>query len=296
MVDYVAIVKSVSTPFVILENNKIARFHLKLKVDCEIKTIDFLASHCPLSKQKIKSVLQKGGVWLKRKKHKQKRLRKSTYRLYKGDELSIYYDEAILSLSAPIPQLLAEEKHYSIWLKPAGLLTQGSKYGDHCSLLRFTSKYFQHAKNTKLVHRLDREAFGIVIVAHDRRGAAGLSKLFQSRKVEKHYRVEVWGKAGEVGKTFTLDYSLDGKVAKTFVTVLSYCQQEERTRLDVLLETGRFHQIRRHLHRFGHSIVGDTKYGDQKLNKGEALRLCAYRLAFRCPFASEKKEYTIEPF
>ena len=78
----------------------------------------------------------KGAVWLKRPGQKEQRIRKATSPLLAGDQVELYYDPQVLAMTPPAPRLIAEEKHYSAWYKPATLLTQGTRYGDHCSLLR----------------------------------------------------------------------------------------------------------------------------------------------------------------
>ncbi len=296
MADCVETVNIVSILFVILESNPNTRLQRDLTVSSEVKTVDFLAAHCPLSKIKLKNVLQKGGVWLKRTRRKERRIRKSTFQLVPGDHISLYYDESILSLVPSQPRLIAEERYYSIWFKPAGLLSQGSKFGDHCSLLRLVSQFFHHKKDIKPVHRLDREAFGIILIAHNRKGARELSRLFQAGTIEKRYRAEVCGKLGKSGKALTITNPLDRKTAQTTVTILSYSEDEDTTKLDILLHTGRLHQIRRHLSMLGHPIVGDRKYGQRPPASRKELRLCAYQLSFQCPFSGKQREYKISPF
>ena len=96
----------------------------------------FLAECTALSKRRIKDAMRKGAVWLKREKHKQQRIRRATKSLRPGDNVSIYYDETLLCIRPALPQLISDQGRYSVWIKPAGLMTQGTKYGDHCSLLR----------------------------------------------------------------------------------------------------------------------------------------------------------------
>src|SRR5690606_33637419 len=123
----------------------------------------------------------KGAVWLTRGKH-QKRIRRATFVGQTGDKLSLHYDAELLRRVPPTPQLLADEKRYSIWLKPAGLLAQGTMEGDHCSLLRLCEQQLQ--REVYLVHRLDREAAGLMLIAHDGKSAAAFSQLFAAAKTE----------------------------------------------------------------------------------------------------------------
>ncbi len=277
----------------ILNNNSYTKSHYNFTISSEARVADFLAANCPISKTKIKNALQKGAVWLKRTHRKEKRIRKASFALLSGDRLSLYYDEAILALIPPSPRLIAEEPHYSIWFKPALLLSQGSRYGDHCSLLRLATQFFHHRKDIKLVHRLDREAFGLILLAHSRTGASNLTKLFQAGAVEKWYMAEVHGKMGEEGDTFTFTDPLDGKAARTSCCIQSYSQKDDTSKIDIRLHTGRYHQIRRHFSNAGHPIVGDRRYGIVKPATKMKMQLCSYKLKFKCPFTGQRREYTL---
>ncbi|MDG2354299.1 MAG: RNA pseudouridine synthase, partial [Gammaproteobacteria bacterium] len=81
--------------------------------------IDVLANATPLSKQVLKSALDKGCVWLKSGK-KTNRVRRVKKPLKAGDEVFIYFNEKILSSVVDKPELLLDKKDYSIWFKPAG--------------------------------------------------------------------------------------------------------------------------------------------------------------------------------
>ena len=86
-----------------------------------------------------------------------------------------------------------DQSRYSVWFKPAGLMSQGTKYGDHCSLLRLAGLFFKSKRKVFPVHRLDREASGMVLIAHDKTAAGKLSRLFRSQQIIKRYRAqELW--------------------------------------------------------------------------------------------------------
>lgn len=237
--------------------------------------------------------MQKGAVWLKRPGSKEQRVRKAKFQLQPGDHLAVYYDAQILSLIPPSPRLVARQKTYSVWYKPAGLLTQGSLYGDHCSLLRYVEKQPDFGPTVKLIHRLDREAQGLVVLAHNQQAAAALAGLFQTREIEKRYWGVAHGCVGKVGEILTCDSALDGKEACTLVTVREIVPAYDVSVLDILLQTGRNHQIRRHLSMLGHPLVGDTRYG--KARSGARLQLCAWYLGFTCPLTGKKRSYSIKP-
>ena len=250
--------------------------------------LDVLARISTLPKLRIKDAMAKGAVWLKRGS-KTKRVRRSTYALSIGDELSLYYNPQVLALIPPQPQLLADEKHYSIWLKPAGLLAQGSQEGDHCALLRIVELQLKH--EVFLVHRLDREAAGLMLIAHTGKAAAALSALFAAEesltKIKKIYQVEVLGHLPEHGE---ITLSIDGKNAVSRYNLLHYDTLTNHSSATVQLITGRKHQIRRHFADSGFPVLGDPQYGSNNKDP-RGLQLFAVQLAFTCPLTTLERRY-----
>jgi tRNA pseudouridine32 synthase / 23S rRNA pseudouridine746 synthase len=262
-------------------------FHLTIEND-DSRALDALATATHLPKTRLKDALNKGAVWLQTRGSEQ-RLRRATKVLRRGDRLTLYYDAALLALEPPPAQLIADEKTYSVWNKPAGMLAQGTHYGDHCSLLRYCEKYFEPARDCFLVHRLDREAEGLMLIAHTRKAADAFSQLWQQRDIEKHYRVIVQGNLGTAGEQRVIDSALDGKACRTEIEILHYDAKVDRSTLDIRLITGRKHQIRRHLASIGFPVIGDYRYG----RGGEPLALRAVTLAFKCPLNGREKLFSI---
>jgi tRNA pseudouridine32 synthase / 23S rRNA pseudouridine746 synthase len=148
------------------------------------------------------------------------------------------------------------------------------------------------ARTSFLVHRLDREAEGLMLIAHQRRAADAFSKLWQQQQISKRYEVMVSGAIGTIGSTRRIDAPLDGKNSITEFTVRSFDEERRRSVLDVTLITGRKHQIRRHLAGAGHPVVGDYRYGARDI--GATLALRAIALAFRCPLRGRECNYRID--
>lgn len=269
---------------------------IDLKIDVHsgigVAASDFLASKSGLSKSKVKDAMNKGAVWLKKKKGKIKRLRKATAVLNEGDHVELHYDERVLSVKPPPAECLDDRGAYSVWYKPSGMIAQGTIYGDHCSLMRHAELFFRPQRDVFLVHRLDREASGIMLIAHTRKAAAGLSELFQKSLIAKKYRAEVLGNTGEKGFKGTLDFPLDGKSAITEYQVVSVDPERGTSTVDVFIRTGRLHQIRRHFDMIGHPVMGDPKYGKGNKNT-EGLKLTAVSLRFRCPVTGKEVEFSI---
>jgi tRNA pseudouridine32 synthase / 23S rRNA pseudouridine746 synthase len=248
---------------------------------------DFLAACTSLSKSRIKDAMTKGAVWLKRQKGKQQRLRRATADLKPGDRLSIYYDGALLSIVPPRAELISDQKRYSVWFKPAGLMSQGTKFGDHCSLLRQIELSYKPKRNVYLIQRLDREASGLMLLAHDRIAAGRLSRLFQTRQVIKKYTARVLGNLSETRLQGKIDWKLEGKDAETEFAFDCYDPVTHTSEVEIVIRTGRKHQIRRHFEMIGHPVIGDPRYGKGNQNK-EGLQLVATALEFECPFNKKR--------
>lgn len=245
---------------------------------------DVLAARSGLSRLRIKDAMTKGAVWLARAGRKPERLRRVKTPLKPGDRLNLYYDSAVLALVPPQATLVVDARRYSVWHKPAGLLCEGSRFGDHATLAAQVAAHFTPRREVYLVHRLDLEASGLIVIAHSRQATARLSALFQARSVDKRYRIEVLGDLRPLGARGRIDLPLDGKAASTEYAVEAYREEDNRSVAHVRMLSGRYHQIRRHFEALGHPVIGDPRYGRGNKDAG-GLRLAAVGIAFEDPWS-----------
>jgi tRNA pseudouridine32 synthase/23S rRNA pseudouridine746 synthase len=260
--------------------------------ESDTNAVDVLAQQSGLSKQRIKQAMQKGAVWLSRGK-KTRHLRRANATLQAGDTLHLYYNAQVLAEEPPAPVLVADEGDYSIWYKPYGLRSQGTKWGDHCTINRWLERNLTPQRPAFIVHRLDRAASGLIIIAHTKAMAAAFSRMFRERALSKRYRVVVHGHFPAADDPMRLDSELDGKHAVSHARLLRYDQGRDRSLVEVDIETGRKHQIRRHLSMAGFPVVGDRLYG--RGTDEENLQLSAVELRFNCPAGGGERHYRLEP-
>jgi tRNA pseudouridine32 synthase/23S rRNA pseudouridine746 synthase len=253
--------------------------------------VDPLQRATGLSKQRIKLALTQGAVWLTRGRNT-RRLRRAKRALRPGDEVHLYYDAEILAEIPAEAELIADVGGYSVWRKPYGLRSQGSKWGDHCTVARWAERHLQPERPAFTVHRLDRAANGLILVAHSKAVAAALSGLFKKREVEKCYRALVAGDFSLQPNPLRVEQPIDEREAVSEFSLQQVSADGEQSLLDVRIETGRKHQIRRHLAGLGYPVIGDRLYGAGEKD-GVDLQLTAHQLAFNCPVKDARVEYRL---
>jgi len=262
---------------------------IHLKINAYILNKDpatLLAENSELTRGQIKQAMDKGAVWLEHGKNV-KRLRRVKSALKVGNTLHLYYDPEILEQEAKLTTLISDESSYSIWFKPAGMFSQGSKWSDHCTITRAAEK--QLKQNVYAVHRLDRATSGLMIIAHSKKIAAELSRMFADREIDKTYHAVVAGDFSDRELPLRIDQELDGKQAITVITKI-LDQDESSSTLEVKIETGRKHQIRQHLALIGFPALGDRLYAD---DASVDLQLTAFQLDFICPVEHRPKSWSL---
>lgn len=265
---------------------------LEVEAKDSLIAIDFLLDNVNLSKSRLKDVMNKGSVWLKSGNKPRSRLRRAMTDLKVGDIVEVFYDEQLLSLKPVKLTPIADNGQYSVWDKPAGMLTQGTDWGDHTALLRVVELAFTPRREAFLIHRLDRESSGLVVIAHSRKMAATLTELFKSGHVKKRYRIEVSGNLADFAAFGDINEPLDGKSADTRFELIRYEAAKNYSVVDVWLGTGRKHQIRRHFDHIGHPVMGDPKYGTGNKNES-GMKLNAVDLNFKCPVTKKDVNFTV---
>ncbi len=183
--------------------------------------------------------------------------------------------------------------------KPSGLLCVPGRKAEHKdSLENRVKKLYPHAR---IVHRLDMDTSGIVIMAMNADAHKNLGLQFEKRKTQKEYIARVWGHVeddnGHIDLPLICDWpnrplqKIDltrGKDARTDWEVIER-EKKVFTRVRLHPITGRTHQLRVHMAEIGHPILGDDFYAHEQGFKAESrLQLHAYKLMIRHPESGKK--------
>jgi tRNA pseudouridine32 synthase / 23S rRNA pseudouridine746 synthase len=271
------------------------KFELHLDVpDTDSTIIGLLSAACSLSTNELKQAIDKGALWhtVNKKTLRIRRIKKS---LKAGEQLHFYYDEKVLCQTPTEPTLIADEKSYSIWNKPYGMLSQGSKWSDHCTIARWVEKTLE--RPCFIVHRLDRAASGLIIIAHAKKVTRQFGQLFEQHDLQKQYQIIVHGNFALSHQTqpLTVKTTIDNKSAKTIFAIGEYDPELDVSLVNVEIFSGRKHQIRIHSAQSGFPVVGDRLHGlknhqyDETIN----LQLCAVKLSFMCPVEQSHKTFEL---
>ena len=205
-------------------------------------------------------------------------------------------------------EILYQDSDIAVVVKPAGMVVHpaaGNPDGTLVNALLF------HLDNLSgiggemrpgIVHRLDKDTSGVMLVAKNDMAHQSLSDQLSNRTMEKHYRAVVMGKmkteSGRIEKAIDRDkndrkkMAVDplGRMAITEWTVLK--EYGDKSLLDVHILTGRTHQIRVHMRSLGHPVLGDPIYGYNKMPPAKRLMLHAYSIAFDHPATGERMTFT----
>ncbi len=238
-------------------------------------------------------------------------------RVEAGDEIRVppvrISDKVLEKAARPAPARefppLLEDEHLLAIDKPAGVAVHGGS-GVSFGVIEQLRQARPQARLLELVHRLDRETSGILLVAKKRSALKHLQDQFRERETGKTYLALVQGDwparlkvidqplhkyllpDGERRVKVTTPDDPDGMRSITLVKVAQRLQGS--TLLEVTIKTGRTHQIRVHLASNGHPIAGDDKYGDFEWNKAlqkqglKRMFLHAWRLQFNHPASGER--------
>jgi 23S rRNA pseudouridine955/2504/2580 synthase len=229
---------------------------------------------------------------------------KSSYRIQVGDIVEVYdiskfkisdrpkilkYKPSRKEVDIYDDYILENNDNFVVINKPVGVAVQsGTKSFKNIIDILKDTKYFENYK-PYIVHRLDKETSGILIVAKTREYAQLFTSLFRIRKIHKTYVALTYGKISKSSDTLKDDlvsYDNGKKIVQNAVSHLKVIKSSsDYTYVELNPITGRKHQLRKQLYNIGHPIVGDDKYftdrrADKTKMKSKNLMLHAYKIKF----------------
>lgn len=238
------------------------------------KRLDVVAAaHFGVSRSSLSAPFDEGAVLLNGKPAKPRTL------VSEGDEMSYTPEVVVLQdFKAPDLKTVYEDDDLVIIDKPAGLNVHATEHGTQQATVADFSKTISTDSNSSdrpgIVHRLDKDTSGLLIIAKTGEAKEYLQGLFRDRQIKKRYLALASGRLKESEATINLPIGRHrkrptertvlsgGRSAVTHYRVLA--EYPGATLVDVTLETGRTHQIRVHFAHLGHAIVGDKLYGHGK--------------------------------
>lgn len=285
---------------------------LKVKEGEENSRIDaYISSKTDISRVTVQRLIKEGNVLVNNKEVK------ASYKTKIDDEISVEEEKPIeveiKAQNIPIP-ILYEDNDIIVVNKPKGMVVHPANGNLDGTLVNAVMAICKDSLSgiggeirPGIVHRLDKDTSGVIIVAKNDKAHINLSEQIKNHQVEKTYIALVRGVVKENQATIDMPISRstkdrkkmavnkNGKRAVTHFIVLKRFPKDNCTLLQVKIETGRTHQIRVHMAEIGHPLIGDTVYSSGKNPWGiEGQCLHAKSLKFKHPI-TEKEMYIEAP-
>lgn len=238
----------------------------------DITLQEFLSAWQHLSRNKAKALIDSRTVFVNGT-----RIWMARHHLKRGDQVQITITADHTSRSDTL-KILFQGADYLIINKPAGCLSNGPDSVEQDLRNERSEKTLQAA------HRLDRETSGCLLIARRQDAFDAITQCFKERRVTKIYHALVAGCIRETERH--IEDPLDGEAASTQLRVLD--RKKNATHISIKIDTGRTHQIRRHLALIGYPVLGDKQYGTSvkvspELRTVERQMLHAYSIRFLSP-------------
>jgi len=288
-----------------LKDSKLIEF-VVTEDGAKLRLDQFLAKRLPeYSRSRIQQLIRGGFVRLNDQTTRPRQI------VRRSDKISLREPpvEKIDIRPEPIPlDVLFEDEDIIVINKPAGLTVHpGAGQREHTLVNALLSHCVSLSgiggkERPGIVHRLDKETSGCLVVAKNDIAHRELSKQFAARTVEKIYLALVTGKlrkpAGVIEEKIGRHpvhrqrmrvTSLRGRTAKTEYRVI--CSSEQASLIECRLHSGRTHQIRVHLHHLGHAVLGDKVYAARFAKNFPRQMLHAWKLGFHHPRTGELKNF-----
>lgn len=214
-----------------------------------------------------------------------------------GESISLFLPEEVSTgrkLIFPL-EVLFEDEHLAAIHKPAGILVSGNSFKTIANALSQNIKRSNLADATlpQPVHRLDYATTGILLIGKTTSSIRALNRAFENKTIRKTYYAITIGDMADHGN---INSAIDDKESHSEYSVVASVESTRFDKLNLVElkpQTGRRHQLRKHLAGLGNPILGDKDYGSEGLIlNGKGLYLHAHSLVFNHPFTNESLSLT----
>lgn len=282
---------------------------MEIKVTDKVGRLDsFLSLETDYSRTKLSKAIKDGEILVNGKEVN------SSYKLKEGD--TITFDELKEEEIDVTPEkmnldIVYEDEYLAVINKQSGLVVHPAVGNYSHTLVNGLMYHFNEISKEKtirpgIVHRLDKDTSGLMVVAKNDKVHELLSNMIKNKEVERKYLALVWGtishEKGRIEAPIGRDienrqkYTVTDINGKDSVTNFKVIERlKEVTLIECMLETGRTHQIRVHLNYIGHPIVNDPVYGKRKIINDFGQMLHSYKIKFIHPVTKEIIEFEQDP-
>lgn len=206
-------------------------------------------------------------------------------------------------------KLLFEDNEILVVCKEPGMATQSGNLRTQDLVSRLRNYRSGKGENPEiyLIHRLDQPVGGILVFGKTKKAAADLSMQIQKNRMEKYYRAVVQGKTKELDhlENYLIQDKKQNRAViaepgnkggkKAVLDYITCAEKNNRSLVEIKLETGRFHQIRVQMANCGHPICGDSKYNENAKEEKGFPALFAWKLQFKHPVTGKTMVFQENP-
>ena len=266
----------------------------------------YLANELGISRTKVQKLIKNNLVFVNDE------VESSSYKVVLNDEIEVEELEEEINIEKEnIPlNIIYEDEYLMVINKKSGMVVHPAVGNYNHTLVNALMYYLNlDTKNNirpGIVHRLDKDTRGLMLVAKTEEALEKLSLMIKNKEVTRVYLALVWGiikhEKGTIDAPIGRDINnrqkyvvtnLNSKDSITHFKVLE--RYSDATLIECILETGRTHQIRVHMNYIGHPVVNDPVYGNRKLFDNSGQMLHSKYIKFVHPFTGKELSFEVEP-
>ena len=279
-----------------VENSENEENIVVLKEEAGSRIDKFLSERLELTRTRIQQLIKDENILVNGKKTK------PAYKIEENDVVKVVIPELETVEIKPENidiEIIYEDNDLAVINKRAGIVVHPAN-GHYSGTL--VNAILYHIKDLSgingeirpgIVHRLDKDTSGLLIIAKNDKAHLKLSQMFHDKTVKKTYLAILKGKLNQKSGRIVTQIGRDKNDRKKMAVINDLISQTEKfTLVKVHIETGRTHQIRVHMKHLGYPILGDSVYGRPDSEKRQMLH--AYKLEFQHPITEENMEFIAE--